>query len=303
MNGILLIDKPPLWTSNDVVSKLKGVLKERRIGHSGTLDPLATGLLAVFAGRATRAVSFAESHDKRYTAALRLGLRTDTQDISGNVISKGQTDVKDEELDRVLSCFVGEIEQTPPMYSAVRVNGKRLYELARKGIEVERKPRKITVYSIERKGRESGDIVLDIKCSKGTYIRTLCSDIGEMLGCGACMSALRRTEAGMFSVENAYTLDEVIREAEIGDVSSLLLPTETIFSEYERITVSASAEAKVRNGNPVSFSAPDGTYRVCSQQGEFLALGKCEDGIMKTIKSRARKRESRSPAPASPARC
>lgn len=285
MNGILLIDKPPLWTSNDVVSKLKGVLKERRIGHSGTLDPLATGLLAVFAGRATRAVSFAESHDKRYTAALRLGLRTDTQDISGNVISKGQTDVKDEELDRVLSCFVGEIEQTPPMYSAVRVNGKRLYELARKGIEVERKPRKITVYSIERKGRESGDIVLDIKCSKGTYIRTLCSDIGEMLGCGACMSALRRTEAGMFSVENAYTLDEVIREAEIGNVSSLLLPTETIFSEYERITVSASAEAKVRNGNPVSFSAPDGTYRVCSQQGEFLALGKCEDGIMKTIKS------------------
>ena len=285
MNGILLIDKPPLWTSNDVVSKLKGVLKERRIGHSGTLDPLATGLLAVFAGRATRAVSFAESHDKRYTAALRLGLRTDTQDISGNVISKGQTDVKDEELDRVLSCFVGEIEQTPPMYSAVRVNGKRLYELVRKGIEVERKPRKITVYSIERKGRESGDIVLDIKCSKGTYIRTLCSDIGEMLGCGACMSALRRTEAGMFSVENAYTLDEVIREAEIGDVSSLLLPTETIFSEYERITVSASAEAKVRNGNPVSFSAPDGTYRVCSQQGEFLALGKCEDGIMKTIKS------------------
>jgi tRNA pseudouridine55 synthase len=285
VNGILLIDKPPLWTSNDVVSKLKGVLKERRIGHSGTLDPLATGLLAVFAGRATRAVSFAESHDKRYTAALRLGLRTDTQDISGNVISKGQTDVKDEELDRVLSCFVGEIEQTPPMYSAVRVNGKRLYELARKGIEVERKPRKITVYSIERKGRKSGDIVLDIKCSKGTYIRTLCSDIGEMLGCGACMSALRRTEAGMFSVENAYTLDEVIREAEIGDVSSLLLPTETIFSEYERITVSASAEAKVRNGNPVSFSAPDGTYRVCSQQGEFLALGKCEDGIMKTIKS------------------
>ena len=285
MNGILLIDKPPLWTSNDVVSKLKGVLKERRIGHSGTLDPLATGLLAVFAGRATRAVSFAESHDKRYTAGLRLGLRTDTQDISGNVISQEQTDIQDEELDRVLSCFVGEIEQTPPMYSAVRVNGKRLYELARKGIEDERIPRKITVYSIERKGRESGDIVLDIKCSKGTYIRTLCSDIGERLGCGACMSALRRTEAGMFSVENAYTLDEVIREAEIGDVSSLLLPTETIFSEYERITVSASAEAKVRNGNPVSFSAPDGTYRVFSQQGEFLALGRCEAGIMKTIKS------------------
>lgn len=285
MNGILLIDKPPLWTSNDVVSKLKGVLKERRIGHSGTLDPLATGLLVVFAGRATRAVSFAESHDKRYTAGLRLGLRTDTQDISGNVISQEQTDIKNEELDRVLSCFVGEIEQTPPMYSAVRVNGKRLYELARKGIEVERKPRKITVYSIERKGRESGDIVLDIKCSKGTYIRTLCSDIGERLGCGACMSTLRRTEAGMFSVENAYTLDEVIREAEIGDVSSLILPTETIFSEYERITVSASAEAKVRNGNPVSFSAQDGTYRVCSQQGEFLALGRCENGIIKTIKS------------------
>ena len=285
MNGILLIDKPPLWTSNDVVSKLKGVLKERRIGHSGTLDPLATGLLVVFAGRATRAVSFAESHDKRYTAGLRLGLRTDTQDISGNVISQEQTDIKDEELDRVLSCFVGEIEQTPPMYSAVRVNGKRLYELARKGIEVERKPRKITVYSIERKGRESGDIVLDIKCSKGTYIRTLCSDIGERLGCGACISTLRRTEAGMFSVENAYTLDEVIREAEIGDVSSLILPTETIFSEYERITVSASAEAKVRNGNPVSFSAQDGTYRVCSQQGEFLALGRCENGIIKTIKS------------------
>ena len=285
MNGILLADKPSGWTSNDVVSKLKGVLKERRIGHSGTLDPLATGLLVIFLGRATRAVSFAEGHDKRYTAGLRLGVCTDTQDVTGIILLQRKTDISDQEIDDVLSGFIGESEQIPPMYSAVRVNGKRLYELARKGFEIERKPRKITVYSIERKDQENGDIILDIKCSKGTYIRTLCSDIGEKLGCGACMSSLRRTEAGDFSVKDAHTLDEIIKEAGCGNISPLILGTDSLFSAYEKITVSPSAEIRVRNGIPADIYAPDGTYRVYSASGEFLELGRCESGSLRTIKS------------------
>ena len=192
MNGIILIDKPQGWTSHDVVAKLRGILHERRIGHSGTLDPLATGLLVVFVGRATRAVEFAEADSKEYIAGLRLGLSTDTQDISGNVISEC-SDLPDEEaVYRAVNGFVGDIEQIPPMYSAVKIGGKKLYELARKGQSVERTPRKITVSSIEIIGREGGDYLLKIACSKGTYVRTLCNDIGASLGCGACMSSLRK---------------------------------------------------------------------------------------------------------------
>ena len=178
MNGILLIDKEQDWTSNDVVAKLKGILHERRIGHSGTLDPMATGLLVVFIGRATRAVEFAEGHDKRYLASLRLGVTTDTQDTTGNVLKIGDASGVDEAaLRAVLDRFTGEQLQTPPMYSAIKVNGRRLYDIARSGGEVERAARPICVKSIEITGRDGDDWLLDISCSKGTYVRTLCNDI------------------------------------------------------------------------------------------------------------------------------
>ena len=209
MNGILLIDKQPDWTSNDVVAKLKGMLHQRRVGHSGTLDPMATGLLVVFVGRATRAVEFAEGHDKRYLASLRLGLVTDTQDISGTVLERREASVTRGELEAALEAFKGEQEQLPPMYSAIKHKGRPLYEIARKGGEVERKPRKINVYDMRLLGEDRGDYLLDIRCSKGTYVRTLCHDLGHALGCGGCMSSLRRLEAGGFSVDKAHKLSEV----------------------------------------------------------------------------------------------
>ena len=237
MNGILLIDKPESWTSNDVVQKLRSILHEKRIGHAGTLDPMATGLLTVFVGRATRAVEFAEGDRKRYLAGLRLGLTTDTQDITGEVLGQCEADVTREALEEALQAFRGELRQTPPMYSAVKVNGRRLYELARKGETVERKEREITVYSLEVLEQNGEDWLLDVSCSKGTYVRTLCHDIGEALGCGGCLSSLRRTEAGLFSVENAHTVDAVAVSAAAGLADALLLPTDSLFQEHPAVTV------------------------------------------------------------------
>lgn len=285
MNGILLIDKEPDWTSNDVVAKLKGILHERRIGHSGTLDPMATGLLVVFVGRATRAVEFAEGHDKRYLASLRLGVSTDTQDTTGNVLRERPVNVSEAELRSMLSRFTGEIMQIPPMYSAIKVNGKRLYEIARKGGEVERAARSVSIYGIDLIGKSGEDYLLDVRCSKGTYIRTLCNDIGEALQCGGCMSSLRRTEAGGFSVDKAVTIGEVQRLADEGRAEELLIPTDSMFSDLPALTVNVAQEKKIRCGNAVKTAAADGKYRVYSVQGEFLMLGKVENGMIKTIKS------------------
>lgn len=286
MNGILLIDKAEGWTSSDVVIKLKGVLRERRVGHSGTLDPMATGLLAVFVGRATRAVEFAEAHDKRYTAGLRLGVTTDTQDVTGSVLRSCQANVAEDELKAVLTRFTGELEQIPPMYSAIKINGQKLYDIARRGGEVERRPRHITVSGISVVGRSGNDFVLDISCSKGTYIRTLCNDIGDALGCGGCMSSLRRTAAGDFSVSQAYTIDEVVAAAAAGEAGKLLLPTDSMFAALPRCTAGAQDERRIKNGNEIKTPAlADGDYRVYSDSGEFLMLGRAENGRMKTIKS------------------
>ena len=286
MNGILLIDKAEGWTSSDVVIKLKGVLRERRVGHSGTLDPMATGLLAVFVGRATRAVEFAEAHDKRYTAGLRLGVTTDTQDVTGSVLRSCQANVAEDELKAVLTRFTGELEQIPPIYSAIKINGQKLYDIARRGGEVERRPRHITVSGISVVGRSGNDFVLDISCSKGTYIRTLCNDIGDALGCGGCMSSLRRTAAGDFSVSQAYTIDEVVAAAAAGEAGKLLLPTDSMFAALPRCTAGAQDERRIKNGNEIKTPAlADGDYRVYSDSGEFLMLGRAENGRMRTIKS------------------
>ena len=285
MNGILLIDKPAGWTSSDVVAKLRGVLHEKRIGHSGTLDPMATGLLVLFIGRSTRAVEFAESHDKRYLAGLRLGLATDTQDVTGNPIGGEPRPVSRAELEEVLSRFRGEIAQVPPMYSAIKIRGQKLYEIARRGGEVERKPRPVSIRALEVAGELDGDFLLDVRCSKGTYVRTLCHDIGQALGCGGCMSSLRRLEAGEFQLEDAHTLDEVIAAADEGRAETLLLPVDSLFSAYPELRVDAAGERRIRCGNTLSVEAASGRYRLYGKSGEFLALARVDSGELKTIKS------------------
>ena len=287
MNGILLIDKPRDWTSSDVVAKLRGVLHEKRIGHAGTLDPLATGLLVVLVGRATRACAFAEAADKAYRAGLRLGLVTDTQDTTGRTLAEADASaVTEERLREALRRFEGEIAQIPPMYSAIKLKGRKLYEIARRGGEVEREARPITVHRLCLAGREGEDWLLDIACSKGTYVRTLCHDIGAALGCGGCMSALRRVRAGQFSVEDAHTLPDVIAAAAEGRAESLLLPVDSLFSDRPALTADAEAERRIRCGNEAALpGTPDGVWRVYGEDGAFLALARTENGVLTTIKS------------------
>ncbi len=284
MNGILLVDKPADWTSHDVVAKLRGVLGERRMGHSGTLDPMATGLLVVFAGRATRAVSFSENHSKCYEAHLRLGLTTDTQDTTGTVRSRSDRHVTRAELEAVLPQFRGDILQVPPMYSALKVDGKKLYEIARRGGEVARPARPITIEELTVLGETNGDYVLRVRCSKGTYIRTLCHDIGTALGCGGVMSALRRTAVGGYRVEDAHTMNELCalpRE----QMQRLLLLVDSLWPDAPQVMIDAKAERLARCGNPFALSAPDGTYRIYAASGEFLLLAQVTDGTAVTIKS------------------
>ena len=284
MNGIVIVDKPQDWTSQDVTARLRRVFQTRRIGHGGTLDPMATGVLPVFVGRATRAVEFAEGADKEYLAGLRLGTVTDTQDTSGRVLEEHPVSVTREELEAALVPFRGEIQQLPPMYSAIKVNGKKLYELARKGREVERKPRTITIHSLEVESQESAaDFLIRVRCSKGTYVRTLCHDIGQALGCGGTMYALRRTMACGFTLEDAMPLDEVLRHP---DPASLLLGVDAYFSGRPVLVLKPEAEKKVRNGMTLVMpDLPAGEYRVYSQAGEFLALSQAARGKLTTIKS------------------
>ena len=287
MNGILLVDKPAGWTSMDVCAKLRGMFHERRIGHSGTLDPMATGLLVVFLGRATRAVSFAEGDEKTYEAALRLGLVTDTQDVTGRVLSQTEARVTEAALETALARFRGRQMQLPPMYSAIKVQGQKLYDLARKGREVERQPREITIHALERRGfAENGDVLLTVRCSKGTYVRTLCHDLGAALGCGGAMSALRRTQAGRFSLSEAYTLEQIQAAADRGEAETLLLLVDALFAGHPALTLTGPQEKTVRNGGAFSLPlAPVGRYRLYSRAGGFLALGEVHDGAMHTVKS------------------
>lgn len=284
-NGIIVIDKPQDWTSMDVCAKLRGVFHEKRIGHAGTLDPMATGVLPVFVGRATRAVEFASEGDKEYLAGLRLGTVTDTQDTSGRVLEEHPVQVTKEALEEALAPFRGEIQQLPPMYSAIKINGKKLYELARKGREVERKPRTITIHALEVEGQESPtDFLIRVRCSKGTYVRTLCHDIGQALGCGGTMYSLRRTMAAGFPLEDALPLEQVLQA---DDPASLLLGVDACFAGRPMLVLKPQAEKKVRNGMTLVLpeAPPAGEYRVYSEAGEFLALSRVSKGKLITIKS------------------
>ena len=267
MNGIVIVDKPAGWTSQDVVSKLRGVFKTRRIGHGGTLDPMATGVLPVFVGRATRAVEFFEHAEKTYMATLRLGISTDTEDITGTVLEEKPIAVTRDMLEVALSQFRGEISQVPPMYSAIKVNGQKLYELARKGREVERESRKVTILRLECQSFNGTEAVLLVHCSKGTYIRTRCKDIGQALGCGGCMAALRRISAGAYREDEAVSLETLINAADPG---AYLREVDTMFAQYPEVTLTENQEKRCRNGNSFSLNLEDGIYRTYSKNGEFL---------------------------------
>lgn len=280
MNGIIIVDKPAGFTSHDVVAKLRGIYKTRRIGHTGTLDPMATGVLPIFIGRATRACTFAESDTKTYRAELQLGVETDTQDSSGTILRETPVTATLSDVLRVSRSFVGEIEQIPPMYSAVKIDGVRLYKLARQGVEVARPPRPVTIFSIGVTELSRARYILDVHCGKGTYIRTLCADIGTALGCGAMLTALRRTRAGAFSIDDAHTLDE-IQAAPL----SLLRPLDSLFAEHPAVTIDDSGIQKCKNGAPVPFSVAPGTYRVYAPSGEFLMLAESSGTALLTIKS------------------
>ena len=282
MNGIVIVDKPSGWTSQDVTARLRRVFDTRRIGHGGTLDPMATGVLPVFVGRATRGVEFFEHAEKTYETLLLPGLTTDTEDVTGTVLQKRQVSLTERDVEAVLPRFRGEILQVPPMYSALKVNGQKLCDLARKGKEVARKPRPITIHELEFLGFQEGMVKLRVRCSKGTYVRTLCKDIGEALGCGGCMAALRRTAAGSYDLSQAVPLQTLLDTQE---PEQYLRSVDTMFSRYEAVTLTPNQETRCRNGNSFSLKKPDGTYRAYSAAGEFLMLAKAENGVMSTIKS------------------
>ena len=285
-NGIIIIDKPAGWTSQDVAAKLRGVFHEKRIGHGGTLDPMATGVLPIFVGRATRGVEFFESAEKEYIAGIRLGTVTNTQDTTGEVLEENPVSVTREDVEAALKTFMGQIEQLPPMYSAIKVNGQKLYALARRGVEVERTPRRITIFELELLEGAGRDYTFRVRCSKGTYVRTLCHDIGKMLGCGACMSSLRRTKAGMFTLQQAMTLPQLLAFAKENDPQELLMPVDALFSHYPPLIVELGQAEKLRHGAQVKdWHFAPGTYRVYSITGEFLLLGKVENTVLSTIKS------------------
>ena len=289
-NGILIVNKPAGWTSQDVAAKLRGVFHEKRVGHGGTLDPMATGVLPIFIGRATRAVPFFEHADKVYEATLRLGQVTDTQDITGRTLEEHKVDITQDQLEAALDQFRGEIRQIPPMYSAIKVNGQKLYALARQGREIERTPRTVTIYELTFVDHDNSQFsilnsqfALRVHCSKGTYVRTLCHDVGQALGCGGCMAALRRTRAGRYGIEQAHTMEEILAAP---DPEALLLPTDSLFEDRPPVNVNEQGEKKLRNGAALKTpKLSDGEYRVYGTQGDFLALCAVSQGQMNTVKS------------------
>ena len=299
MNGVLLIDKPQEFTSFDVVAVIRRLSGQKKIGHTGTLDPNATGVLVVLLGNATKAQDLILNHDKTYVADFKLGITTDTLDIWGKVTNEKKSSLLREDIQNIIPEFTGEISQLPPMFSAVQKNGQRLYDLARQGITVERKARKITVSSLNCTKQDERTYTLDVRCSKGTYIRTLCADIGAKLGCGGVMCALRRAGSGSFTLDGAYTIEAL--EAMTDDERlACLLPTEALFSDLERLMLPAFYERLADNGQPIHLKklyrgkydesryTPGQRMTVCGENKGFFALGEVREGedgyIVKPIK-------------------
>ncbi len=277
--GVLIIDKPEGFTSHDVVGKIRRLYGTRRVGHTGTLDPMATGVLVILIGRSAKASEYLVCDEKEYIATLRLGITTDTEDTTGEILTKSDTVPSPDEVFAACEKFKGKLKQVPPMYSALKVNGQKLYDLARKGIEVERQARDIEIFELDCNKTESKtDYTLRVKCSSGTYIRTLCADIGQALGCGGAMATLRRVSAGGFKLENAYTLDYIESLGE-NERKKLLIPTEELFSTLKSVSLPTFYEKLCRSGCEIYQSKIKTDFeigekvRICSQNGEFFALG------------------------------
>lgn len=277
MDGILNIYKEAGWTSHDVVAKLRGILKTRKIGHTGTLDPDAVGVLPVCIGRATKACDMLTDKSKVYEAVLRLGITTDTEDMSGRILSENVVNTTcDEVKDAVLS-FLGEYEQIPPMYSAIKVNGQKLYDIAREGKVIERTPRPVTIYDLEILEMNLPTVRIRISCSKGTYIRSLCRDIGEKLECGGCMEHLTRTKVGEFTIEKSIPLSKVQELADNNQIDKFIKPVDHLFLQYPMVKTTTMADHKLAgNGNPLSLKhlTIDACYKV---EGQWIRLYDMED--------------------------
>ena len=288
MQGILIVDKPTDWTSFDVIAKLRGILGTRKLGHSGTLDPMATGVLPVFCGGASKAVDLQLDHTKAYHATLKLGARTDTGDVTGTVLETAPVTAGEKELLEVLPRFVGPRMQTPPMYSAVKINGQPLYKLARQGMEVERKARPIEILSIQYEGSPAeNEYTLTVKCSKGTYIRVLLEEIAEAMGQKGTMSALRRVAAGVYTEADAHSLEEIQAAKNAGPeaLQALMLPVESVFTSLPLLVAGERVEQHLYNGCPTSrYPAADGRYRVRNAQGQFLGLANITGGVLRVEK-------------------
>ena len=288
MQGILIVDKPTDWTSFDVIAKLRGILGTRKLGHSGTLDPMATGVLPVFCGGASKAVDLQLDHTKAYRATLKLGARTDTGDVTGTVLETAPVTAGEKELLEVLPRFVGPRMQTPPMYSAVKINGQPLYKLARQGMEVERKARPIEILSIQYEGIPAeNEYTLTVKCSKGTYIRVLLEEIAEAMGQKGTMSALRRVAAGVYTEADAHSLEEIQAAKNAGPeaLQALMLPVESVFTSLPLLVADERVEQHLYNGCPTSrYPAADGRYRVRNAQGQFLGLANVTGGVLRVEK-------------------
>lgn len=280
LQGVIAIDKPAGITSHDVVFKMRKLYGTKKIGHTGTLDPMATGVLVVLIGRAAKAGEYLTSDNKTYKATLRLGIETDTEDTSGKIIKEYGNIPSQGDVLRAISSFKGDIMQTPPMYSALKVGGEKLVDLARRGIEVQRESRKITVYDISGEYIENNDYAVTVSCSKGTYIRTLCADIGKSLGCGGAMASLRRVQSGAFTLDNAYTLQS-LEEMSYEERIELLMPTEQVFADYPVYKPQGFFLKLCRDGQhlyqkKIKTDFPCGSYvRLYDEEG-FFALGRVD---------------------------
>ncbi len=285
MTGIILIDKPKDFTSFDVVAKVRRICGEKKCGHSGTLDPMATGVMTILLGGATRFCELLPSHDKAYVAKLKLGTATDTLDVTGKVLEERQVTASAEDFAAVCDDFRGEITQVPPMYSAISVNGRRLYDLARRGIEVERPERQVTIRKLDilSSDEENNEYEIYVECSTGTYIRTLIADIGEKLNCGAVMTDLRRVKANGFTIQQTVTLEQLEKAASEGEVSNLLIPVESAYNSYESLTVTEAQAKRFSNGGDLLTERlknckGNGLYKILDPNEKFLGLGEIDGG-------------------------
>ena len=277
MDGIINIYKPIGMTSHDVVNRVRRIAGTKKVGHTGTLDPDAEGVLPVCINRGTKVADMLTVSDKRYTAQFRLGITTDTLDIAGNVLTEHTVDVTKNQMIDAIKSFEGKIEQIPPMYSAIKIGGRKLCDLARKGIEVERKARQVEIYEINILDVKDNTFTVDVKCSKGTYIRTLGSDIGEKLGCGAVMTRLVRTQSSIFEVANSVKLDDLTPE----NYQNYVISAESLF-DCEKITVKGKVLEKVLNGNAIPYEGEEGRqYKVYDENGRFLCLSRMTEGMLK----------------------